>query len=304
MRPLFLASLLFILLSLFLRAQQRQATAGDLFQFYEKHIAAGNDELAISCLEKSNDLSRCSPLSSTALGVMYLIGRGVEMDSTEVILSFSASVNFDYINSDEYLKKHELSMRRMGTNEKNIKDEVSYLRQVRDQGMEQYQLYMRLDETKTRMLQAFCSRWLACNDMVSIDEAIADGDIEAKLEAAAEGLENALMADSLAGDAFAEYLLGRLYYEGCLGMRDKQLGIHYFEQAASKGCISALTYLGEIKAKSDDTATARQLWLQATREKIYPIEPITRANIDYIASPNLDLYDTRAMQLKAIQHLK
>lgn len=285
-------------------AQQKSATAGDLFRTYEAQIAAQNDVLAFKALEASDDLSRYSPLSSTALGIMYLLGRGVEVDSIKVVFAFGNSVYFDYINSDENIEKHAASMRRRGAKQAEIDDDVSYLRQHRDKGMVQYRQYMQLPEDKTRALQAFGFRWLACNDMIEVDKAVIQGDTEYKLTAAAEGLEMALMADSLAGDAFAEYLLGRMYYEGSLGMRDRQRGIQYLESSAGKSCISALTYLGEIKAERGDKAAAIKLWRRASQQSIYPIIPLMRSNIDYFVSPNLDLYDTQVMQLKALQYLK
>lgn len=284
----------------------QQATAGDFFQAYETQVSVGNYEKAFKYLKICDDMSLSSPLSSTALGIMYLLGSGIEKtDSAEVIIAFSSAVYFDYTNSNENRFNDEDFIRHIAeVGNQNADDAVSKHQNRMKNGLFQYERFMKLEDRQTKILQAFCCRWLACSDMFYLDEAVATDNIESKLLAASEGLENSMMADSLNSDAYAEYMLGKMYYEGSLGMRDRKLGIQYFEKSASKGCISALTYLGEIKAKSGETAAAKKLWLQASQQTIYPIVPLTKSNIDYFASPNLDLYDTQRMQLKALQYLK
>lgn len=285
---------------------KQQATAGDYFHAYETQVATGDDEKAINYLKRCDEMTLCSPLSSTALGIMYLLGRGVETrDSSDVIIAFLTAVNYDYVNSSDNKLNDEDFIRHIAElGNQNPNDAVARHKNRMENGLTQYERHMKLDDGKTKVLQAFCYRWLACSDMVSLDEAVAKDDLEGKLLAASEGLENAMMADSLNSDAYSEYMIGKMYYEGSLGMRNRKLGIQYFEQSASKGCISALTYLGEIKDKNDEKTAARELWLQASKQTVIPMVPLTKSNIDYLVSPNIDLYDTKSMQLKALDYLK
>lgn len=295
---------LFVFLEAFILNINAQ-TAGDYYRMYENSISKGDYSAAYDAIVKCDKLVGSSQLSSTIIGIMLLQGQGVPMDSTRAYIDgFSKASYAASHKSDESRKKSVEMYENMDVEGVDMKDISKRIQQSWIEEDEQYNTYMKLDNEQTNILSAFAFRWNACYSMTGVDAAVISGDLEERFAGASEVIEEASDGLALTEDGYLLYLLGKIWYEGHTGMKDRQKGIGYFEKSASKGCISALTYIGDIMANKGDIDKAKEYWKKAAKESIKPLILPTKQNVMYFISPNIDLYDVKSMKERAIDNLK
>lgn len=280
--------------------------AGDYYRFYEENVAKKNYDAAYKAIVKCEKMVGHSPLSSTIIGVMRLLGTGIPKDTTRAFIDgFSVAaycIDFKSKESRDKSDKMYEGMSKVGSVDMNeIHNRIIETRKEEDK---QYQTYLTLSEPHTNILTAFAARWNACYGMVSIEASLISGDLEQRFAEASGVMEDVEISIPLTGDAFSMYLLGKIWYEGYTGMKDRQKGIDFFEQSASKGCISALTYLGDIMKEKGNINKAKAYWRKAAQEEVKPLILPNKQNVTYFASPNIDIYDVKVMKERAIKNLK
>ena len=269
--------------------------AGDYYQEYENAVQQGDYSKAVKALEKCNSMSNESPMSSFSLGLMYLTGKGLPVDTTKAMVQFLSTTSYEYRYNAHVTIDFLKNMGASPSDIKKAEDEIK-------ENDRQYKLYLKPSPLEENLIISFARRWLGClsfQDATDTEETYED-----RMDAAASALKDLEKADSLTQDAYSQYLLGRIYYEGLIGMRDQTKGMRLIERAAEKGSISALTYLGDITMKQGDKKGARELWKAATKIEILPIPLMNRRNALSFRSPNIDIFDVRKMQQHAAASLK
>ena len=299
----------FICLIVFLEAftpNINAQTAGDYYHSYEENVAQGNYEAAYKAIVHCNKLVGNSPLTTTIIGVMRLQGKGVPKDTVRAYIDgFSlAAYCIDFKSKESRDKSDKMYEGMSNVGSVDMKEIHNRIKESRKEEDMQYQTYLTLSDSHTDILTAFAARWNACYGMVSLDASLISGDLEQRFAEASGVIEEVEISIPLTGDAYSEYLLGKIWYEGHTGMKDRQKGIDLFEQAASKGCISALTYLGDIMKKKGDINKAKEYWRKAAQEEVKPLILPNKQNVTYFASPNIDIYDVKVMRERAINNLK
>ena len=281
------------------------ANAGDYYRFYEENVAKKNYDTAYKAIVKCDKMVGHSPLSSTIIGVMRLLGTGIPKDTTRAFIDGFSVVAYciDHKSETERAKTVKMYEGMTSIDAVNMKEITERIKESWAQEDAQYS-HLKLSDTNHKVLKTFAFRWMACYSMVGVDAAILSGDLEEKLAGANEVLEDVKEGLALTDDAYLKYLLGKIWYEGLTGMKDRQKGIDLFEESASKGCISALTYIGDIMKKKGDINKARDYWKKAIEQEVKPLILPTKQNILYYLSPNIDLYDVRIMKERAIQNLR
>ncbi len=279
--------------------------AGDYYRFYEENVAKRNYDAAYKAIVKCDKMVGHSPLSSTIIGVMRLLGTGIPKDTTRAFIDGFSVVAYciDYKSETERGKTVKMYEGMTSIDAVNLKATIEQIKESWVQQDAQY-YHLKLRDTEHAVLTSFAFRWMACFSMVGVDTAISSGDFEEKLANADAVIEDVNEGLALTNDAYLIYLLGKIWYEGLTGMKDRQKGIALFEESASKGCISALTYIGDIMHKKGDIKKARDYWKKAVEQDVRPLILPTKQNVSYYSSPNIDLYDVRLMREKAIQNLK
>ncbi len=287
--------LFFVILGIVFSVCVSAQNAGELYQQYELALSQGDYKKAFSALSECDNLCNHSPLSSFSLALMYLIGEGTQIDTTQAMVYASFTGSYDY------RRNHPMDFDRFG---ERMGLSTSAIQQMKDDFNEQnrqYDLYMKQPIKYENIMKAFSNRWLGYFSFMYINSS---ADYEENLANASSALSSLQKADSLSSDVYSLYLLGRIYYEGLLGYKEKEKGLRYIELSASRGCLSALTYLGEIKYKQGEEKSAKRLWKEAARTEVYPLVHPTRRNILYFNSPNIDIGDVREMKQRAIHYLK
>ncbi len=269
--------------------------AGELYQQYETAIHQGDYQRAYNVLEQCDNLCNHSPLSAFSLTLMYLMGKGTPIDTTQAIVCAGMTSTFDYRRS------HPMNWKQFGERLGMSASAIQQMKDDFDEQNRQYDLYMKLTSKEENAMKAFACRWLGCLSFMGISPLES---FEDNLATASSALADLQKADSLTSDVYATYLIGRIYYEGLIGFKDKNKGLHFIELAALKGSLSALTYLGEIKYEQGDRKEARKLWKEATEMEVFPLLLPTRQNILYYCSPNVDIGDVREMKQRAHQNLR
>ena len=279
--------------------------AGDYYRFYEENVAKKNFDAAFKAIVKCDKMVGHSPLSSTIIGVMRLLGAGTPKDTTRAFIDGFSVVAYciDLKSETERAKTVKMYEGMASSDAVNLKAAIEGVKESWVQQDAQYGHLMLRDAEQT-VLTNFAFRWMACYSMLGVDRAISTGDFEEKLANADAVIEDVNEGLALSDDAYLKYLLGKIWYEGLAGMKDRQKGIALFEESASKGSISALTYIGDIMKKKGDIIKARDYWQKAVEQEVKPLILPTKKNVSYFSSPNIDLYDVRIMREKAIQNLK
>ena len=279
--------------------------AGDYYRFYEENVAKKNYDAAYKAIVKCNKMVGNSPLSTTIIGIMRLQGKGVLQDTVRAFIDgFSlAAYCLDFKSEASRKKTGKMYEGLASLGNDNLSAAVESVKVSWKDEDSQYSNYLKLSETETNILTAFAFRWMGCYSMVGVEEAIASGDFEEKIANADGVIEDADECFVFMEDAYLQYLIGKVWYEGLTGMKDRQKGIDYLEKSASKNCISALTYLGNIVEKKDDIQKAIEFWKRAAKEDVKPLILPMKKNVSYFTSPNIDLYDVKAMKEIAISKL-
>lgn len=270
-------------------------TAGDYYQQYEDAVKAEDYSKAFEAIKKCDDMCYHAPLSSFSLGMMYLMGKGTPVDTTQALISFSMATSYTYrVNQHLNWNKFGQDLGMSSSTIHGIEGDIKEMNR-------QYSLYMQLSPYLENVIMAFAYRWIAC---LYIEPVNTTTDLEERLECASSAMDNAQKADSLCKDAYADYLLGKIHYEGLIGVKDYEKSAAYLEDAASRGSISAVTFLGEIYKDIDDKKGAKRMWKLAAETDIKPLILPTRTNIRYFLSSNIDIGDVREMKARAINYLK
>jgi len=158
--------------------------------------------------------------------------------------------------------------------------------------------YFSLDERQKKLILSFANQRVGVGDLFYPHE-----DEEERLANISGGIESFQRAIEATNDAVSNFYLGKIYYEGLLGFKEKTLGMKHIQSAAAQGSALANCYLGNLRQAEGNTAEARKLWKLAASAKLQrPQLQIT--TLETLASPNPDMPEVREAVKRAKDNLK
>jgi len=158
--------------------------------------------------------------------------------------------------------------------------------------------YFSLDERQKKLILSFANQRVGVGNMFYPHE-----DEEDRLANISEGMECFQRAIESTNDAVSNFYLGKIYYEGLLGFKEKTNGMKYIQAAADQGSALANCYLGNLRQAEGNIAEARKLWKLAASAKLQrPQLKIT--TLETLASPNPDMPEVREAVKQAKDNLK
>lgn len=279
-------------------------TVGELYQQYKTAVEAGNMEKAFEAIKACDSQTSSCPFASAALAVMYNQGYGTTADPTNALVSFLSCQFYD--KTKKLSKDREINSVIANTaNSLGLNLTLDGLNETERKNQQNYEQYMMLDEVNHACVIAFACRMHAIADMQGYDESKASGDTEEMLADVEAAVEACLAADSIASDAYAHYLLGKIYYEGLLGFKDKETGLALLTNAAEEDdCLSAKVYLAKLDIKKGDIKAAKEKLDDVIYMDVRPIKPLMMDECYMLIDPNYDHYDVRKCKQEAEELMK
>lgn len=130
-----------------------------------------------------------------------------------------------------------------------------------------------------------------------------NGDEEERIANVSAAVESFQKAINTSNDAVSNFYLGKIYYEGLLGFKEKKNGLKYIEAAAAQGSALANCYLGNLKKEEGDIDTARKLWQKAANAQLQ--RPQVRiSTLSSLVTVNPDMSEVRFAVKEAKNNLK
>ena len=286
-----------ILLLCIVAFASKAQTVGDLYQQYKAAVEAGDMQTAFKAIKECDSQTAHCPFASAALAVMYGQGYGTAANQFEAMMGFLNCAHYDNIAAKQGQLNNSIgeTFSSLGLN-----ISAADLNNAQQQMRRNYELYMMPDLVNETCVKAFAYRMNAIRNMQYYDESKASGDTEEMLVNLDAAVEACLAADSLMGDAYAQYLLGKVYYEGLLGFKDKEKGLELLNLAVDEGyCLSARLYLAKIDLKKGNIEAAKEKLDDVIYSDVRPIKPLLMDKCTELIDPNYDYYDVRQCQQEA-----
>lgn len=276
-------------------------TVGDLYKQYKAAVEAGDMKTAFMAIKECDKQTDHCPFASAALAVMYDQGYGTNVDSVEAMMGFIGCWNYEF-----YISKTSQTNGKLADGFKSLGlDIVEEMNKSMQKCRQNYEQYMMLDWKNHACVKAFACRMNAIRNMKYYEESKANGDTEEMLADLESVVKYCLAADSLNADEYSNYLLGKIFYEGLLGFKDKETGLALLNYAGEEGdCISAKVYLAKLDIKKGDIEAAKKKLEDVINTDVLPITPLLMDKCYMLIDPNYDHYDVCQCKQEAIELMK
>lgn len=259
----------------------------DCYELYEKALSEGRLYAAYDYMCLVWEVGDC--FAECALGYLEETIDDFPGDANGVVRYLSAEFGADETPEDQAARNNRVGQILVST---------GVMTQEQADAIEVPTMYFMPNEEQRQWIKSFASQRAGVFDIScpSDDEE----DRIANVSGAVESFQEAVEAGN---DAVSNFYLGKIYYEGLLGFKEKANGMKYIETAAAQGSALANCYLGNLKKEEGDLSSARKLWQKAAEAQLQ--RPQVRiATLSTLAAVNPDMPEVRAAVKEAKDNLK